>query len=480
MKRNSLRRMATVALAFLAPLTAGAGTSDKVSSWFDNMNYANVTSAGVYEGQSARYATLGGVSTRAPITYPFNFVQVQTPKWSAGCGGIDFYAGGFSAINADQFIENLRAIGQNAQSLAFMLAIQIVSPQLSGVMEEINSWAQKLNALNIDSCQAATAMMGGAMDLMGAEMSNCTLKRMSDAGEDWNDANYFCKTGGKRQQTKNSGDANHIDFVKGNLTWYVLMRDPFFLADPDFAEVVMNITGTVILGDESGSEDSRTTMVELMPAISDGVSRETFQNIYNALLNGSQAQTDMMLRRCVGGAPADPAGCTELTASPQAVSAGWEGLYTKTENLIDSIAMKIRQDQPLTMQERGLIGSTTVPLYRFLSAGAATLGTDQLAMHGRRWKRLIAEDILLRSVRAVIETVEQQAAMLPGGMSTTPKLKEYRDRLGSTLRAIAEMQEANEITTEDYLQFLEEIRVYARPAVASVDASYISAARWGK
>ncbi|WP_223823293.1 conjugal transfer protein TraH [Candidatus Enterovibrio altilux] len=58
------------------------------------MNYATVTNPGVYEGQSARYATLWEMSTRAPITQPFNFINAQTLKFSAGCGGIDFFAGG--------------------------------------------------------------------------------------------------------------------------------------------------------------------------------------------------------------------------------------------------------------------------------------------------------------------------------------------------------------------------------------------------
>ena len=55
------------------PSISSADTAAKVNSWFSDMNYATVTNPGVYEGQTARYATLGGLSTRAPITQPFNF-----------------------------------------------------------------------------------------------------------------------------------------------------------------------------------------------------------------------------------------------------------------------------------------------------------------------------------------------------------------------------------------------------------------------
>ena len=45
--------------------------------------------------------------------------------------------------------------------------------------------------------EAATKLVGGALELFGKKEANCTIKRMQQAGEDWNTANYYCTTGGR-------------------------------------------------------------------------------------------------------------------------------------------------------------------------------------------------------------------------------------------------------------------------------------------
>ncbi|MCG8437976.1 MAG: conjugal transfer protein TraH [Pseudomonadales bacterium] len=486
MKKQLLIKAVTLILAFGFPLMAGAGTSDKVSSWFDNMNYSNVTGGGVYEGQGARYATLGGVSARAPITQPFNFVSVQTPKFSAGCGGIDFYSGGFSAIDADQFVENLRAIGQNAQSLAYMLAIQIVSPQLSGVMERIQTWADKYLNLNMDSCEAARGLMGGAMDMMGQQESNCTLKRMQQTGESWDQANYYCTTGGKRTQTDAmGGDANFVEFVNGNLTWYVLMENPLFQSDTEFSEMVMNITGALIMTKQNPSQDdSPVDIREILPAIDNGDKTERFENIYTALLFGSDSVDSMKIYRCQpgagGGALNSKDGCNNPTSDLQSVTPSWQGLNKRVEDLVVSIQSKIADDQALTPEEVGLVNSTSVPLYRYLSASAAyfKIGTD--LGHVKEYSRLIAEDILIKSLKSVVDKVEQQAAVMPGGMSGGERMKEFRERLRGVAVGLAKMREKTNFSIDKYFEMQDRIVKYEQQILARLDSGYIQAAAWGR
>ena len=95
----------------------------------------SVTEPGVYRGQTAGYYTGGGIFARTPVR-TYSILNIQTPRFRAGCGGIDLFSGGFSFINADQFTEMLRNIGADAKSLAFMLALQVVSPQIKGVIAD--------------------------------------------------------------------------------------------------------------------------------------------------------------------------------------------------------------------------------------------------------------------------------------------------------------------------------------------------------
>lgn len=102
----------SLSLLLLTPAPATADIGSKLDDWFNNQNFSTSTRLGIYETQSARYATLGGISYRAPITRPYQFLNIQTPRFSAGCGGLDLYAGGSSVMKADQFVQALRAIGK--------------------------------------------------------------------------------------------------------------------------------------------------------------------------------------------------------------------------------------------------------------------------------------------------------------------------------------------------------------------------------
>lgn len=479
MKNKIINYLLSMSLFF--PCAALPDTGEKVNSWFDGMNYSNVTSPGVYEGQTARYATLGGVSTRAPITRPFEFVSVQTPKFSAGCGGIDFYAGGFSAIDSDQFIDNLRAIGQNAQSLAYMLAIQIVSPQLSGVMEDVQTWANKYLNMNMDSCEAATAMVGGTMNLFGASEGNCTVKRMNDFGEDWTKANLACTTGGERRDTENStGGPNTIDFVKGNLAWYVLMQDAFFSTDLQFAQVVLNITGTVILSNSGTNDDDPTSVRYIEPAITGTSGSERFDNIYTALLMGASADDSLLVYKCVG-ATSDRDGCLAMGNSLETISPTWTGLYNKIDNLVKSIVQNIYTDTPLTASEQGLIESTSVPLYRYLTATAAYFPTNSdVSRLTKDYTKLIAEDILIKALQGVIEVVEANSGNLSGGLSGSSTVSVYREDLRGVLDGLAKMREENNFDIEQYFVMQQRIQMYEKSLMSRLSSGMITSAQWGR
>ncbi|MBF0206924.1 MAG: conjugal transfer protein TraH [Oligoflexia bacterium] len=471
--------MPLLLLILIASLEVSATTSDKVNQWFDNQNYINTTRPGVYEGQTARYATFGGISTRAAITQPFQLIDLQTPKFSAGCGGIDFYTGGFSAINADQFIQGLRAIGQNAQSLAFMLAIQVVSPQLAGVMQKIQEWANEFKKLSKDSCAIATQMVGGTMDFFGAREGNCTVKRMQDYGEDWEHANYACTNGGQLKTTEASGEgANKVAFVKGNLAWYVLMQDPYFKNDLEFAEIIMNLTGTLLISDADSGSDAKSSIIPVEPALNDNIKNERFENIKKALLMGKGSNHTLMLYRCETRNN-NPDGCTKLTDMRE-ISPDWEGLFVKVNNIVRSIINKIYSDENLSLEEKGLINATSIPLHRFLTVLSAYYprGNDLSSIY-HDYTALIAIDILLKSLNTTIARVEQQASMLKNGMSNSVQVKEYRAKIQHVLKGIAELSKENRVNAEKSLEMLQRIQMYEKTLMSRVGSGFISSALWG-
>ena len=475
-------------LHLLFPATAAASMASQLNDWFTAQNFSTSTRPGVYETQSARYVTLGGVSYRAPIQQPFRFLTIQTPKFSAGCGGIDLYTGGFSVMNANQFVDALRAIGQNAVSLAFMLAIQIVSPQLSGIMEDIQSWANKYLSMANDSCEAATRLIGGALELFGEEKGNCTVKRMNAYGEDYNTANHKCTTGGQKTATENDGTgANRVTFTKGNLTWWVLMQNPFFRADPQFSLLIMNIVGTLIVKD-AGTADADPQALTSIPFAIDNTGKyyPRFKNMVTALLLGAQARDDLSLYTCSDATP-NPTACLNINAAPVTFSPSifGQGLQGRINALVDNILVKIQGDTALTTQEIGLIGATGIPLYRFLTAASAAAGSNSASLVTVReltsqYTALFARTILLNSLNQVLELVRLQIVNLPDGMAAAEKIKEHAQKVDNAIAGIAGLVSEDETTAHNIQTLLDQILKYEKMVMTQLAKGFMQSARWGR
>jgi len=463
-------------LVVLISVSAHAGKLDaEVEAWY-NARYSNVTDPQVVEGQAARYYTLGGISTRTNITQMPPLVNIQTPKLSAGCGGIDYYAGGFSAINTDEFVNNLRAIGQNAQSLAYMMAIQVVSPQLSEVMEKVQSWADKAKALNIDSCEAATQLVGGALDTMGAKRSNCTIKRMDEFGEDWTTANYACTTGGKIKATEASGEANKISFVKGNLAWYTLMSDPFFAANLDMATIVMNITGTLIVAQQAGGDDAGINSLSLPPALESGIEKERFRHIYSVLLTGNAGTYNVYT---CNTPTTDKAGCMSISTTPVPVNTQFEGLHERIETLVNGIIARIKTDRPLTADQSALVSNVEVPIYRYLTVLSASHNVTGTAENlANSYTELIAQNILNRSLLSILGRVESDITALPNNMGDTPEIKRYKKQLKGTMEAMQSKAEGTEVSMSELFEMHDRIITFERALTATLDPTLLGTAHW--
>ena len=193
--------MALVALfntAVLTPATANVGS--EMQTYFDDAGArANVTGPTAFEGQSAGYYSGGNVWTRFPqkSIQPFN---LQLPSARAGCGGIDLFAGSFSFINTAELVAMLKATANNAIGFAFQLAIDAISPQISGVIKDMSQKMQQINQMNISSCETAQGLVGGLWPKMEATRATICEAVGNSQGlfSDWAASRQGCNNGDKR------------------------------------------------------------------------------------------------------------------------------------------------------------------------------------------------------------------------------------------------------------------------------------------
>ena len=132
---------------------------------------ANLTAAGVRQSANLQIVTGGGFVYKAPRTdfTPFYFTP---PKLSAGCGGIDLFMGAFSIPSKDEFLNYLRSIGSSLPGLAFQLALQTLSPDLSEQVTSFRDLIRDYSGRFQDSCTAAQTLL----EMSGAQAHMEKLK----------------------------------------------------------------------------------------------------------------------------------------------------------------------------------------------------------------------------------------------------------------------------------------------------------------
>ena len=350
----SLAALATVGMA-AAPVSAQVGS--ELESFFDDMGAsANVTGPVAYQGQAAGYYSGGNIWTRFPQK-SVSPVNLQLPSIKAGCGGIDVFSGSFSFINSDEIVAMLKATANNALGFAFQLAIKSISPQIASTIEEMAQKAQQMNQFNMNSCETAQNLVGGLWgksDRMSSEICK-SIGNSQGLFSDWAKGRHECGTGGQRDSTIAANSDPAIPAESYNFTWDMLKQSyPSFSVE--FREYLMTFVGTVIFyqdGDASGKRGFQFV-------------GQGDRALLTALLDGTNSVT--MLKCDTPDKCLNPT--TQTMSIPQT-----QALKPRVLEMIRSMNAKVRSNSVLTYDEIGLLGATTIPLYKIISVNAAaTLG----------------------------------------------------------------------------------------------------------
>ena len=232
-------------VALLLSLTIPAAHAGFLEDFYDSSSgagQANVTAAGIYESAHLNIATGGGFVYRAPRT-DFTPFQFTPPKLSASCGGIDLFMGAFSIPSKEEFLNYLRAIGSSLPGLAFQLALQTLSPDLSEQVTSFRDLIRDYSGRFQDSCAAAQTLLDmtdaqGYMQRLKYSADNAlrTEGIVSDAYE----ADRKTRTDGQAvfqyaPTRKDSGD-NPVEAPEINLTWSLLNGGRFTSRYPKNAQ----------------------------------------------------------------------------------------------------------------------------------------------------------------------------------------------------------------------------------------------------
>ena len=296
-------RTAVVVIAVTALLPLPAAHAD-LQELMDEQFTALTNYTGPATFQTAERGVLagGGVYSRVPIMTE-RLASLVPPSFEAGCGGIDFFAGSFSFINADQFVALMKATAANAAGYAFQLAMSSMCETCMAAIETLQKKVQELNQYFGNSCQLAQGIVNDTAAAMGFQRGSSaslinTASGVADVFGSWTNSD------GENPEVKaaNADPDAYAARVQGNLVWRELQRHGvanwFLGGDNALLEVAMNITGTVIVGELKESPDGGQApeLIRIVPN----------PDLFRVLVEGGE----VTIRGCGNGYDADE--CTEL------------------------------------------------------------------------------------------------------------------------------------------------------------------------
>lgn len=381
---------------------------------FDKMNFmSHATRGGAYVDQAGGYITGGSFSARGE-SMDQTVLSFQPPSFSSGCGGIDLFMGGISFISKEKFIATLRAIGNNAASYAYGLALQQVTPQIKAVIDNLQATMQDINNANINSCRMAAQLVGGlAPKTQASTELYCSSKGLNlGSFSDYAEAKHECQKGDKRGEVQRSEDAEFKDVLGDNynLVWKAIKDNGFLEAT--LAELMMSLSGSIVVKEgRSNHMKSFATNPEFIRAVvgTAGVPTKVYQcdepeNCLNPRI------IDLVIKR-------------------------EDTLLYKINELVQSLYEKIMKDEEPSAEEKGFINATSLPILRILAINAA-FKNDSNPIAIPELVEVLAYDLLLRHIESVLDLVLEHIDELRAVQLNDTAIKELRQSMAHTHKLI--------------------------------------------
>lgn len=377
-----------IALFFITDIARADLANDMNKFWNNLGGSSNSNSA--YASQSAGYYTGGSLNTRAPVIQqrPLN---IQMPKITAGCGGIDMFTGAFSHINLDQFVAQMKAIGANAVGYAFQIGLETLSPMIASTMSKLQEVVDMINSVNINSCESAKLLVDGIAG-RGITMKESMCAQMaliSGSASDADAAKSRCKSSSS-QIAENNKLNDYQKFTDINFTWQALKKDGYVDSlGRETAEAFMSMIGTIIYRNNLDPEFIAATIFD--------------EDYTKALINGGSIK----VKRCD-----ETSKC--LSVSEKEITISNNTAYKpRIKALLQSMQDKIRNSANgnngvLTDSEKALIGQTSIPVLRIMintATGTSPIDTNTLS-------ELVARRLLNEFFESISSSIRQQIVAL--------------------------------------------------------------------
>ena len=405
-------------LLSLLHTSAFGGIGSDLENFFHSMgSVTNATSGGVHHDQAAGYYTGGGFAVRNRARNA-QLATLQLPSVRSGCGGIDMFTGGFSFISSAELVNALKSIGSSAVSYGFMLAMKTFAPSVQSVMSELQNMASTINQANINSCEMAATLVGGAWPKSDTASQHVCSSIGSKEGafKSWVAAKHECGAGGKRSSVlsgKNTTEEyKNILTEEFNVAWEVIKRNNYLISDKELAHLCMTISGTIV-----SYKEGETRRVARYPS-------KVTDDLVKALFEGGVVSGY--------GCGSDDAKCLKIQTKNFNISS--KGFANKVQGTLNIITRKAINDKPLTQQEIDFIGKVRLPLYKLVNVLSAYKRSAEIDL--RNFTDIICVDLIYQYITDILDVMLEETANLKSAQVSDEEINKFLKQLQEAKAAI--------------------------------------------
>lgn len=460
-----------ISVLLLAFGAARADLESELNTFVDELGgSASFTSPTAFEGQGYRYLNGGQVFVRIP-NQQVNLYGYRAPNYSAGCGGIDMFGGGFAFLDAGELVQVLKDIGSNAASYAFMLALRTISSQISNTLGENFDWLLKNQGMSFNTCERAqwAVNSGLAGEVLGNQTSVCVSQRTATLGESYTEARKACTAaGGQQEVSVNTDEARASAFIEGNLVWMFLDKSELFAGDTEMRELVMSVTGTIVkskrdaTGNLAPGNESAHPEVTWYPSLISST-----DDLLEGILRGSPAMA-------VYGCDSDTGtyACQDLREVTIALPAD-ASLIALVGERMAALYAAIRTKAEPTAEQIELVQKTSLPVHRILAVAAGLRGDAGRDLVGK-YTEAVALDVLFTYIERISFNIQTQAQDPQWG----PHGELLADAQRDILATLRERRARIHRDIDASLRIAEELQYYERLIISGMPKGLVASHRW--
>ena len=417
------RIIKALTLSIAAVNCAHADVAGDMNTFFNGIGYAsNVTRPAAFQSQAAGFYGGGSLFVRNRVSR-YQLVELDLPSYRAGCNGIDLFTGSMSFLSHKKLVDLGKQVMTSSGAYAVDVMLATTVPELKQVRDYLQTLEQKVNQMSVNSCEMAQNFVGGVFPKTAASQQKICKDQaaMGRSGvvSDYVSARMDCAGDahdGIMAKAEKDPEQKKQVVLNKNIVWSILQNNAFLNGDVQLAEMVMSLTGTLII-DGQGK-------VKVVPSLAGS------SHFIQALLGGNKSASSEQMWRCSDETPGTA--CMSVSLKEMKIDDS-QTLTTRVRNMIEGLDTKLKNDDVPTAEEQNFLSLTMFPVMKFLTVLNSTHYNDA-AVEIEGYSTLIAEDLLQHYLSGLLQDVANATA---GSELNEDLIKDIQTRIREANREVA-------------------------------------------